>query len=253
MILVLSPNHLLTFNFFIMKKLFTLFAASLLAFTFNYNANAQSCETGNITQDNIPEVVPADTWGDCNGSFLNIGQSFTACETGQLNSITFHHGDIDPGSTTWNGENMQLFIQSGQAVGAPEYTQLFSMDPASGTQTVALTTAFPVTSGNQYTLWLRPPDNLPNCAPGAPTVSLSGFAGDVNDPFYIDSYAGGQKYWNGAFLQGEDLRMTFSIGAATSPSSNVPTLSQWGLMILGLSMLSLLVVYVGRMRLSKAN
>ena len=139
------------------------------------------------------------------------GQSFTACGTGFITEITVNFNSI----ITAGDATLKITTGTPAPITAPEYTQTVNI-AAIGDLTIPLTTPFPVTNATQYSFSLL--------GIGATSVNMNFNGADV--------LAGGRFFQNtNAFGGGFDLRFSLSI-AATDP--NIPTLGQWGLIILGL-------------------
>lgn len=158
------------------------------------------------------------------------GQTFTATATTQIAKIS-----VRP-AAAYNGA---LVIYNGNAgsgtvgaLGAPAYTQAGVSLAASGSgsplQDIVLTTPFPVTSGNTYT-----------------------FVFQNFGQFYLSSanpYAGGQLLLDFADLAGYGIydfafQVWPVVAAAPATASSIPTLSEWGVLLLSLL---LVLVAVGK-------
>lgn len=157
------------------------------------------------------------------------GQTFTACGTGNITSISIRM-DIN---NTYNG-NMNLWILNGSVPGFNSSTpyQQF-MTSGTGVITIPLNTPFPVIAGNIYTVGFG--------AVGAgnnPVIDAHQIA--PNGPYFD-----GQLILNGALFAASDLNFSVTI----SPGNPIPTLSQWGLLIFGLLVLNLGLVFVYKKQL----
>ena len=152
------------------------------------------------------------------------GQSFTATVTGTVTQIRVVAEAND--ATTirlYNGPG------TGQlnGAGAPLYSQavnLTNSQPAF--QTITLTTPLPVTAGNVYSFAFD-------------QSSLRG-AGDT--------YAGGNLFINGT-TQLAGLDTTFEVVQVAAPAP-VPTLSEWAMILLGLTLAGGAALMIQRRRLT---
>ena len=133
-----------------------------------------------------------------------IGQSFTACQTGVVTSVTFNANLVTPGLT--------LGLEVGTNICAPSYTQ--SVSAVQGSNTVVLDTPFPVTDGAVYSFGLQP-------SGGHSPLMLWGCGEDV--------YAGGIYCLCGAghvFVPYPQFDLAFTVQITTEPT---PTRANtWG-------------------------
>jgi hypothetical protein len=166
---------------------------------------------------------PVDVGGAIGGD--GIGQSFTATTTGTITAIRVR---TDTATATFN-----LLIYNGGAgsgtaglVGAPAYTQagvvVNGVASNGAFTTIALTTPFPITAGQQYTFVFQ----------DAPGGALFWFHN-------VDPYAGGQvisDFGDTVSVVGADLAFEVVQAAAAVPAAAVPTLDAAALVLLALSM-----------------
>lgn len=141
-------------------------------------------------------------------------QSFIPCQTGEITSISFRLA-----SSSLAGTN-ELYIVS-NIVPLPPLIQTFTNAGGAETITINLTTPFPVNSGTSYFFGL-----------------LQGVQLDlqVRDP---NSYLDGTLVGNSA-----DLNFELQIGPSSVVATPVPTVGQWGLIILGIILISISVVTI---------
>lgn len=155
-----------------------------------------------------------------------FGQSFTACQTGQITSIEVDFFQLPTGGT------VDLQIQAGLGTITPNYTQLIT--PVLGTNTITLTTPFSVQNGQTYSFSFVGPGH-----------ALQGTLSDA--------YPGGVRFIenSGSVIPIPSQELVFEVTIAPPPTT-VPTLSQWGLILLALGMVSIGTVVMWRKRYSIA-
>jgi hypothetical protein len=133
-----------------------------------------------------------------------IGQSFTACETGYVTSVSFTTNEATSGP-------IALVLGSGTI---PETHVTYSqpLTPVAGANTAALSTPFPVVSGTSYFFALQPSADV-----AAPELHYGG-----GDP-----YAGGSViFWDGYMWGPWSTDLTFGVGIEVDPVATQPT--TWG-------------------------
>lgn len=187
------------------------------------------------------------------------GQTFTACQSGEIISISIKmsEGGVAAGlaaANTYTG-NMNLWIINGATrvfagAGAadPPY-QIWDIDDANptGVQVINLTTPFPVVAGSVYTFGfgMASGDDAPDMTVANPVIDTG-----VNQspPTANDhTYSAGLIYFNnGSLSPAFDTTgdINFSVSIAPLAPSSVPTLSEWGIFILLLSIVALGYVFI---------
>ncbi len=170
---------------------------------------------------------PTDVGGAIGGD--GTGQSFTATTTGVVTAIRVRAN----ATATFN-----LLIYIGGAgsgtvgvVGAPAYTQpgvvVNGVASNGAFTTIALTTPFPITAGQQYTFVFQ----------DAPGGALFWFNN-------ANPYAGGQvivNYGDSAFAATGDMAFEVVQAAAVAPAAPaaVPTTGVWALVLLVIAMIGM--------------
>lgn len=181
----------------------------------------------NCTIDNNNEIN-----GDTPTAGLKIiGQQFIACETGFVESIELQI-DFDITSTTLTTGNLDFYIQAGNGstitVGTPH--QVFN-NISDGPITLQLATPFAVTKGQHYAF-----------AVGGSNIQAITFdmnpnnsSADVLFAFEIDNADTFDEQMPSDLYFAVNISVPF-----------IPTLSQWGLLVLGLLVLNLSVHIIQR-------
>ncbi len=198
-----------------MKKLILVF--SLLCLFLFAPYFAQACSINGI---------------DSNGTGLGSGpgnvlfaQTFVACETGVVTSVSFRNHTNGTAGTN----NFKIGTSTNppsSLLGGGVY-QTFASNGGGETITITLSTPFAVTSGSVYVFEVQSTTNSLNLA----AVSTSDYA---DGSLYFDNGGG----FN-ALSNSYDLDFSVEIS-----SVDVPTLSQWGLIILALLLMTLGTLYL---------
>ncbi len=214
-------------------SLFSLQSPSLFAY----------CEVSNLVAES------GFTATNGTGGF-GLGQTFTACETGTVSQIKFSvfaPGDFtaelriapNPGITSswtanWNPP-------------ASSYLENITVSATAANEviTITLTTPFAVTSGTSYAFGLH---NF-NITSGVAQIYTNNPSSGTSNP-----YAGGEAFQinNGqtnteiSVGQAGNSDMFFTVVHGTPPvvANNVPTLSQWGLIVLALLLMTFGTLYL---------
>ncbi|MEZ4885319.1 MAG: IPTL-CTERM sorting domain-containing protein [Chitinophagales bacterium] len=163
-----------------------------------------------------------------------LGQSFQACQSGEITSITIvNEGNpIFPSPSGTHELRIAAITAPPIAViGDPVYQ---TFDTAGGTSdetvTITLNTPFPVTAGNDYAFDITPGGDLSITAQQLPSDEPSGIAYVIFGSF--------------AQFTSHDLDFGVAISAAAGPAAAIPTLSQWGLIILALLLMTAGTLYL---------
>lgn len=167
--------------------------------------------------------------GNSNGSAGGIGQSFTATVTGNLTQIQVRARQNQ--ATTVRFYNGTGSGTNG-VIGTPASSQAVTLvdSTSSGFQTIVLATPLPVVAGNQYAFAFDGPVN---------------FFLDTNNP-----YAGGTFIANyNTPFPAFDLTFT-ATEVAAAPPAPVPTLSEWAMIILSLTLAGGAAIYIQRRRIA---
>lgn len=150
------------------------------------------------------------------------GQQFFACQTGNITSIQIQTsgGDID----------LYLVKGNGSSITIGNTYEVFPSQPA-GLVTLNLTIPFATTAGEEYAFAIGNVtevtfDNLPVGVPKDPSVPNGGFSFEITNA----------NVFSEIFLS--DLVFGVQI-ASPPPVPVIPSLSSWGLLILGLLILNL--------------
>lgn len=165
------------------------------------------------------------------------GQTFLACGDGQIVSISIK---MDA-TNTYNG-TMNLWLLDGSvpmfADGAVYQVWDINDADVTGVQTIVLDTPFPVVSGNTYTFGVGNTSTT-----GNPIIDVG-----------LATYPDGIMFFNNGQTIGTaglgDIN--FSISIEPIPI-DIPTMSQWGLIILGLSLLVFAIVGIRDYSLSSLS
>lgn len=158
------------------------------------------------------------------------GQSFTACLSGNITSISIRTDD----NNTYAG-SVNLWIVPGTPAngaafpGFPVY-QTFNVAAGGNIVTINLNTPFPVVAGDVYSIGF-----------GRPTAGADFFRVNVST---VNSYFGGLALGTGGPNATADINFSVTI-----VDTSIPTLSQWGLIIFGLLVLNLGLVFVYKKQL----
>ena len=140
------------------------------------------------------------------------GQTFTPTQDGLITSIKLNFCVTGAAMTpmgTWN-----LYISTPTGGVLPTVYETFNVTVASGLQTINLSTPFPVTKGTMYEFQYAP-------------HTIVRYCGTCSSP---STYAGGNITSQGIGVPGFDRSFEITI----IDKKAIPTLSQWGLIILGL-------------------
>lgn len=215
----------LIFSF--LKTGFLLFGFCFLSFT---TSNAQCTIHGT-------DLGAEQNSSNAAGLGTELGQTFTACETGNLTEISIRVKS----SNTYSGA-VNLWLIDGAAAnggvfsGLPVY-QTFNVGAGDVIVKINLSTPFPVVAGNMYSLGY------------GSTVASPGVSFDDNDTTAPGTYTGGEYLTRTSADAARDLNFSATISpvVATAP---IPTMSQWGLLIFGLLILNLGVSFVKQKELN---
>lgn len=158
-----------------------------------------------------------------------IGQSFIACRTGQLNTITINV-TLPSGVTE---AKTRLSVAAGSTTNSGVlHTQAITIN-ASGEVVIDLTKPVKVENNQTYTF----------------------FVGGTGDSFGIaisstlgDRYTSGTIIRNNIPLTTTDLFFKLSLGAipVVAVTAPIPTMSQWGLIVFALLILNFAIFYIQR-------
>lgn len=173
---------------------------------------------------------------------IRVGQTFMNNEDGQVNSVSF----VIPANGVGDWE---FYIGEepgeGMLIPGPAY-QDFSITTL-GIITVPLNTPFSISAGKTYRFEIIPKTILP----------LSFYRINAFHPAWMGSdYNGGHEVLDGVYFDGNHVQITpnagfnlgrtnllndldFGISISPAPPIPIPTLSQWGLIILTLVILNL--------------
>ena len=170
---------------------------------------------------------------------IRNGQTFIATQDGAITSISIKGNDNmgSPANTYASTVNLFLDLDPGDGNIIPSAVyQTFDFTNVTGTNTINLTTPFPVVSGRTYRFEFQIPvvANL--------RLDANTFAAAPN----IDTYTGGVFTGNGTYNTNFDLNFSLTI---VSPQNPIPTLSQWGLLIFGLLVINLGIVLIYKQEL----
>jgi|GEM_PF-5414275 len=200
-----------------MKHRILIFAFSLFTIlSFSNSTFGQTCTEVNAVGGSSTGV---------SGGAPGLGQSFIACQTGEITRIRVN--------VTLGGGATTLALSDGYGTLTPVYSE--SVTLTSGVNDITLATPYPVMAGNQY------------------SFSLNGGSFGLG-------YNGGDPYANGAnfrvFPNGSptsasnrDLVFEVEFGPSSTP---VPTMSEWGLILFGLTVLCVGGVAIRRSKMSFA-
>ncbi len=164
------------------------------------------------------------------------GQTFQACQTGDITSISIGLG----GDAVANTNNIlrigAITPPVSSVMGIGTY-QTFNTPSGAGTLVITLSTPFPVIAGNNYAFEVEN-------GGGNDWNFLLSTANDYADGnLYQDVPAfGGFNSFSGA--PNADLDFEVNIQPSSSSSTDVPTLSEWGLIILALLLMTLGTLYL---------
>jgi len=174
-----------------------------------------------------------------------LGQQFLSCETGNINAIQVQTsgGDID----------LYLVGDNGSAVTPGTPYQSFT-GQAAGLITLNLSTPFPVVNGNLYAF-----------AIGSSTGGFGVFF-DLNPTagfMRVPSAPDGQFHFTmsntGTFTENNASDLVFGVNIVSpvppppDPGVFIPTMSQWGLIILGLLILNLSLISLLQLNFTAKN
>ncbi|MGB0932544.1 MAG: IPTL-CTERM sorting domain-containing protein, partial [Chitinophagales bacterium] len=160
-----------------------------------------------------------------NSSFSIVGQTFEACQTGEITSVSFGFSSGTLAST----HNLRI----GPSINTPTTTlgtgiyQTFSTSGGTENVIINLNTPFAVNAGTIYAVEFE----------AVPFNSIDIKYASSND------YPTGQYYDDDT---GSVTSLDYDFGVTIQPSSTptVPTLSEWGLIILALSFMTLGTLYL---------
>jgi len=171
-----------------------------------------------------------------------VGQNFLACANGQITTVSFElQGLSTPG-------DILLSVATGPNTNTPEYQQIVTLAVGfTGILVIPLTTPFPVVAGTQYAISLgEEPVGGGAVPPGEPCFRLENTT---------DNLLNSGLFGNGGvlFSINSDLSFSISVEPRMESENAIPTLSHWGLLILGLSILNLSLILVFRMHMIISN
>ncbi len=159
-----------------------------------------------------------------------VGQTFQARSNGFITSIR-----VGLHSNNTSGHpNAMLYIENGIGDGTADYSQTVSFPIGTNQSfTINLDTPFLVVAGNTYTFYFG--------SNTATTSNTLAFLKDSSNP-----YAGGHVWYNNSeWTSSGDLNFTVTTNSAcVSSGGDVPTLSEWGLIILALLLMTLGTLYL---------
>ena len=192
----------------------TAFFTVVLSTVFSFTSTAQCVEPAMII---ATPGAPPNTWSGTG----EIGSSFEACESGTVDSIQIR---FSPSNTSTSANlilrNVAMIAMGGGSVGATsEYQQSVTFPMGASTQTFVLTTPYPVVKDSSYA-WI-----------------LDGSADEIVDAeFFNNLYPrGGAMEDTGNSTPATNIDLAFRVFITPSSIAPViPTLGEWGLIILGL-------------------
>ncbi len=158
------------------------------------------------------------------------GQIFTACEDAEIISLSVTANQVSPsGSGTYD---LYIDVEPGNGMSIPTTTPVatlnFISNPGSlEVITFTLATPFPISNGTVYRFFIDfPANNFLRLQTG-------------ND------YAGGDFVAdNSTHVVGTDLDFQINTQAPSASPAGIPTLSEWGLIILALLLMTLGTLYL---------
>ena len=155
-----------------------------------------------------------------------VGQTFEAPESGVINSISV----VIPqrGIGDWH---LYLGVEPGNGnllPGAPY--QAFTISTL-GVITITLSSPFPIEAGTVYRFEVIPQASFP----------LPDYRINVFHPSWTGSdFSGGHETYKGDYFDGTGLLndLDFGVSYTPSPTTSIPTMSEWGLVFLFLAFVS---------------
>ncbi len=214
--------HFFKFNYHDKKTHFYYFSVLFCS----SDLNAQ-CTVHEFTDDGIGFVTTFPGF--------TIGQTFQACESGEVTSITFKHDDTQILPGTHEFRIAAITAPPTALISGPVY-QTFDASGNPEILTITLNPPFAVTAGNDYAFELT-----------------AGSDSRLNILIYNDlpdDYPNGFLYVNalGSFdttNQLVDMDFEVVISPAANPAAaEVPTVGEWGLLILALLFMTLGTLYL---------
>ncbi len=190
-----------------------------------------------ITPQYIHSQCPVHNIGtfDITGNFaetgFKIGQTFTACQTGNITSISLGFGSGLVASTN-NNLRIQAITPPLSSTLSSTAHQTFNLTSGAQTVVITLNSPFPVVAGNDYAF------EIENSAGTSWDLQMN----SIDD--YTDGYL--YQHTNGSFNDfGQAADLDFEVNIQPSSSNpEVPTLSEWGLIILALLLMTLGALYL---------
>lgn len=169
---------------------------------------------------------PSGTRLPTGGKLLTYGQAFKACDSGKLTSITVNTG----------GGDIELFLIKGDGTTMDLTTplQTFPGSPA-GDITLYLSNAFLVEQGVLYAFAI-------------------GNVDDVLFDWSPDNMDDGQnafRYAGGGFIAQPNNDLYYAVTIEGIPVINIPTLSQWGLLVIALLIMNLSIYFIQGFKLNR--
>lgn len=153
------------------------------------------------------------------GATAQVGSSFQACMTGELTKIVIRFDTINDGNL-----NSKLIFRDvllpglvGTVGATNEYEQDIVITPGVGFQEFILTTPYPVVGGTSYAWFIQR---------------------GMGPAIYIEGDAFGNLYPEGGSMNGlsgsPNANVDLLFQVSISPAFQIPTLSQWGIIMLSL-------------------
>lgn len=201
------------------KYLFLLIFSSFLSIDYTFAA----CTIDN-TGDPSGATLPTGS------KVLTYGQVFTACADGILSTITVNT----------DGGDIQLFLEEGDGTMLDLSTplQTFTGSPA-GDITLNLANTFLVEDGEKYAFAIG---------------NVDGVLFDWS-PDNMDDGQNAFRYSGGTFTAQPNNDLYYAVNIADLPvvaANKIPTLSQWGLLIMALLLMNLSIYFIRDLKLTKS-
>ncbi len=195
---------ILTTDYGLRTKALGFFVAPILIFCFVFLPSRLISQDCMIDQPTSDATAPA--LGAAN---REVGQTFLACGDGNITAVCFEIGGVTIAGNT------VLTISTGMNTNGGGYTQTVAITGA-GVINIPLTTPFPVTNGTQYAI----------------SLAEEGFPARFSMRFNNGDILAGTNVFSGNGVDDATLDIVFSVTIQRNPA--VPTLGQWGLIVLTL-------------------
>ena len=198
------------------NKIIILLSLFYLLFILSINAQSTIQSTGFPTEQN--------SRSDAQVNFPD-GQTFVATSTGTITAITIK---MNAGNSYTGGMTLWLGVEPGDGnkIGGTPY-QTFTIDVAkvTGITTINLATPFSVIQGNTYRMEFAPV--------GATNAAFD--ANDITLSPMLEAYSDGVRTDNGNYTTNRDFNFSITIEHV----QDIPTFSQWSLLVFSLLILNL--------------